>query len=560
MSLIALPTSASNKRKWIFPLAAGLGAAIIALFIYWVFSTATAPGRDDRADGVFYSVVPIDLEVKIAKDGELQAVNNIDIYCEVEGQTTIQQIVKEGTTVKKGDTLVVLDSSAIKQKFEDTTLELQKAEADLTTAKEMKEIQESQNAANLEGAEVELSLKKLELEQYVEGTYPQDVSNARTELEMARITLKNKEEDLAQTKNLFTKGFVTAADVKKSELEVTTGRNGVTKAETALKVLTGYTHEMDLASKKNAVAQADQKLIRTQRENTSNLAQKVADVQAKTQALTLHTRRLERYKQQLEACTIKSPGDGMVLYGSSNDRNAASQITEGAQVRERQLLMRLPDTSSMKAIIRVQESAVPKLQLGQRASVKIVGVPQPVGAALSKISVLADNNQRWWNPDLKEYPVELTLDQTPANLKPGVGAQTEVFVSHLEGVLAVPMSTIYSVGRESYVFVRQGSETRPQKIEIGQSNETHAQIAKGLSGGEQVLILQMGQGRDLLEKAGIKVDTSTRPNRNGDGPPNGAPPSPGSGMSVGDGNPNPSPAGNGSSPGEGRRGRRQRSE
>src|SRR5687768_9019819 len=127
MSLIALPTSRSNKNRWAFPLVAGAGAALVAVLIYWIVGAATAPGRGTPVAGAFYSVVPVDLEVKIAKDGELQAVNNIDIYCEVEGQTTIQQIVKEGTSVKKDDVLVVLDSSAIKQKVEDTTLELQKA-------------------------------------------------------------------------------------------------------------------------------------------------------------------------------------------------------------------------------------------------------------------------------------------------------------------------------------------------------------------------------------------------------------------------------------------------
>jgi multidrug efflux pump subunit AcrA (membrane-fusion protein) len=83
---------------------------------------------------------------------------NIDIICRVEGGSTVQTLVPEGTWAKKGDVLITLDSSAIKQKIEDTTLELQKAEADLVTSKEMREIQLSQNATNLEGAEVALTL------------------------------------------------------------------------------------------------------------------------------------------------------------------------------------------------------------------------------------------------------------------------------------------------------------------------------------------------------------------------------------------------------------------
>ena len=38
---------------------------------------------------------------------------------------------------------------------------------------------------------------------------------------MAKITVKNKEDDLAQTRSLFSKGFVTSAEVKTSELDHT---------------------------------------------------------------------------------------------------------------------------------------------------------------------------------------------------------------------------------------------------------------------------------------------------------------------------------------------------
>jgi multidrug efflux pump subunit AcrA (membrane-fusion protein) len=55
------------------------------------------------------------------------------------------QIVKEGASVNAGDVLVQLDSSAIRQKIEDTTLELQRAESDVATARNAVEITRSQN-------------------------------------------------------------------------------------------------------------------------------------------------------------------------------------------------------------------------------------------------------------------------------------------------------------------------------------------------------------------------------------------------------------------------------
>ncbi|MCC6424049.1 MAG: HlyD family efflux transporter periplasmic adaptor subunit [Phycisphaerales bacterium] len=501
----------AKGRSWSIRLWVGLPVALLLLVgLAWVArSYLRSSGTIDT--GTYYSVEPMTLDVRVTKDGELQSINNIDVSCQVEGQTAITFVVKEGSTVKKGDVILILDSSQIKQKLEDSTLDLQRAEADLTASKEQRGIQELTNAANLEAAHVELTLAQLDLQEYTEGIYPQLLSEAQRNKEMAETTLQNRQEDLNQTRSLFAKGFVTAADVKKSELDLLTAQNDLEKKSTAVTVLAQYTHEKDLTSKKNALAQAEQKLARVKRENASNLSQKIADEQARDESVTLRRRRVEHMQEQVANCTIKAPADGMVVYSSSFDRSQQTPIQEGTSVRERQLLLRLPDTASMKAVVRVPEAQVSKLHLGQPAIVKIVGIPDPVSAKLTKISVLADNSQRWWNPDLKEYPVDLALDYTPANLKPGLGAQVEILVDSLSDVLAVPLACIYSVGKDNYVFVRHDGHPRPRKVDVGTSNQTHVQIVSGLSAGDQVLLLQMGQGRQLLESAGIKLGPTTSP-------------------------------------------------
>lgn len=479
--------------------------ALLAMAGVWSFS-ARVGGGASAAAGPFQRVTPMDLDVRIVKDGELQAINNIEIQSEVEGQTTIQTLVKEGTSVRKGDILVTLDSSAIRQKIEDTYLELQKAEADLTNAREMREIQISKNSADVEAAEVALTLAQLALKQYDEGTYPQSLANANTDLESARTSLKTAEEKLFQTKALHSKGFVTMTQIKDDELGVINATNNLRKAETALKVLTDYTHQMELADKQNTLSQAEQRVARVKRENAASLSQKEADVRAKEQALSVLNRRNERLGEQLAACTIKAPADGMVVYFTSGDRNAQNALQEGSQVRERQNLLRLPDTRSMKAVVRISESQVARLREGQRAIIQLSNLKEPIGATLSKISVLADNSQRYWNPDVKEYPVDLALDRTPPSLKPGMGAMTTIYIERLQSVLAVPLTSIYTVGHQSWVGVRRrDGEIEPAPVKVGATNETHAQIVEGLSAGQEVKLLEAGEGHLMLQRAGIKV-------------------------------------------------------
>src|SRR5437016_7065128 len=93
------------RRWWVWALV----PAVVALSLggYWFKSRA---GGDSAGaiNGTFYTVIPTELDVKIAKDGELQAINNLDIQCHVEGINTITYVVPEGSSVKQGDVLVTL--------------------------------------------------------------------------------------------------------------------------------------------------------------------------------------------------------------------------------------------------------------------------------------------------------------------------------------------------------------------------------------------------------------------------------------------------------------------
>ncbi len=522
MSSIAIPHALPARRNatWVIALAVALAGIGVTWF---AVSGGTADGG--APSSAYYTVSPISMEVTVTKDGELQAINNTEIDCPVEGSSVIQSIVKEGTTVKKGEIIAVIETTELTQKMETALLDLQKAEADLTAAKEAKEIQESTNVANLEAANVELVLARLDWEEYMQGTYPKLLASSKRDVEMALISVKTKEQDLAQQQALFAKGFVNASDVKTGEINLIKEQNTLASVEADLRVLEKYTYEKESTDRKNKVAQAEKKLVRVQRENMSQLAQKQADFSAKQQSLALRTRQMDNYKAQLEAATIKAPSDGLVVYGSSGGYGRRdTPIQAGANVRFQETLIRLPDTSRMKAVARIQEAQVSKLRVDpsrpMRAVLKVAGIPDPLGGWVSNISVMADSGGRWWNPDSKEYPVDITLDTTPAGMKPGVSTEVKIYVERINNALAVPLAALYSAGRDSYLFQRDGTGgNRPVKVTIGSVNDTHAQVLEGMSAGDQVLLLQAGQGRELLEKAGVKITAATRPAVLDDAPP-----------------------------------------
>lgn len=514
----APPQQRSGRGRWITAIV--LGVVILGL-VTWEFRAKLLglDGSDSSValTGTFYTVVPMDLDVKINKDGELAAINNIDVQCHVEGLNTITYVIDEGTNVKKDQVLVTLDSSMIKHKVDDLKASLDTAQANLVTAQQMEEIQKSQNDANLDAAKVALELAQIDLEAYEKGTFPQAKADAETQLTMAEQTLGNRQDDLNNTMALFGKGFVTPSDVKKAELDVTTAVNARDKAKTALQVLLLYQHKKDQTSFQSAVAQAGQRLEHTKAENAANLTQKQAVVRASITTVRIYQTQYDEQREQLENCTIKAPAPGFVIYASSLDRNSPVPIQEGTTVRDKQLLIRLPDTSGMKAVVRIPEAQRTRIRVDDKNPMRSIvriqrgSKPIEVTAWVSRISPIADMSQRWYNPDLKEYPVDLTLDWVPNDLKPSETVKAEIFCEHLTGAVAVPLDCIYSAGNDNYVFQKLDDAVKPVKVTIGQSTETFAQVASGLSMGAEVLRLQVGQGRTLLERNGIKLAPSTRP-------------------------------------------------
>ena len=520
------PMALPRRRLWVVALVV---AGIAAGGYFWM-KRSTNDLSSIAITGAFYQVVPTDLDVKIIKDGELMAINNVDVVNHVEGLNTITYVVPEGSVVKTGDVLVTLDSSSIKHKVDDLKVNLDTSQANLITAQQFEQIQMSQNEANLAASAVALDLAKLDLEAYEKGTFPQSKEDAETMLKMAEQSFTNKQDDLNNTLSLFGKGFVTPSDVKKAELEVTTAANAVNKARTAKMVLMDYQHKKNLTTFESAVAQANKKLEQTRAENVASLTQKQAVTRATSTLVRNLQTQFEEHKEQLENCTIKSPSAGFVIYSSSLDRNAISPIQEGATVRDKQLLIRLPDTTGMKAVVRIPEAQRTRIRIDEKNPMRAIvwitrgAKPIQIPAIVSRISPIADMSQRFYNPDLKEYPVDLTLDYVSGDLKPSESIRSEIFCEHLPNVLAIPLDCVYSVGDENYVFARIGDDVKPSKIGIGRSTETHVEVKTGVSKDDEILHLQAGQGRQLLERNGIKIAPTTRPsNRKSTGKTGGKP-------------------------------------
>ncbi len=481
--------------------AAGLAA--------WKFKTGVV--STERANGTF-AVVRMTLPITIAGNGTIESVQNRDLVCPCEGQNTIRTIVPEGSNVKEGDVICELDTSTINKELQRVLLETKKCESDVTWAKQELAIQESKNATGLESAIVELRLAELSLREYVEGTYPQKLTEATKDVEIAKRALNRKQQELLETRALHTRGFATAADIEKDEQELAEKENALDKKTTDLKVLTQFTYEKEVADKQDKLSQAKNKLERVKSENASQMAQKNADLATKSQSHEINKSQLEHWQKQLNSASIKAPISGIVVYGSSvEDFRREQPIASGSRVFEQQLIIRMPDTTRMKAMLPLAEAHVFKLKdvdtRAYRCEIVVPGISEPLRGTVKRVSILPETS--WWDGGKKTYPVEIELDQTPNGLKPGMNAQITVSLRLLENVIGVPAAALYSDGNRYFVFTDGKAGARPMQVSVGDSNETHIHVTDGLKGGESIWLLGPGQGRRLLEAAGLSQNAAS---------------------------------------------------
>jgi HlyD family secretion protein len=451
------------------------------------FASSRGPGAMDT-----FEAIRKDFKVTLQEKGELKASSSIDIKSEVGGRSTIISLVPEGSSVKKGDLLVELASEEIEERVQSEKIQVAAAEATFESAERQLEILEGQNASNIRKGELKLQLARLELEKYQLGEWPQQKQDADFRIDSAKKEHERAQSDFEYSKALYEKKFITKSEFDRDEFAEYRAQVELQKAERDLEILEKYTHVKDLEQKTSDVSEAEKELERIKQEADNKLSEKQVAVQARKDELALKQQRLAKLEDKMSKTKIIAPTDGLVVYGGGGGGRwfgNENQIKEGAEVFERQTIMQLPDTSEMKVVVRIHEAQTDKIQLDQEAFVEVEGInDRKFTGRITKIAVLADSQNRWLNPELKEYETEITLNESDALLKPGVTARVEILVSELTDVVAVPVQSIYSKVHKSFVFIGDQDDAEPVEVQLGLSSDEFVEIKSGLEPGQEVLL------------------------------------------------------------------------
>ncbi len=526
------------------------GAVVIAAV--W-FGPALLGGTEAGGHAAdLFHVKPGPLRITVTESAELYAGKSTTLRSQIEGRAAILSLITEGEEVKKGDKLAELDVSSIKDRFENQEITVSRAKASFITADKNVEIQKNQNASDREGAEMNVLFAELELEKFLGkartattvkgnhgnstngngsdqntqmGELDQKLVKARNDIRLAEEELKRAKDRLDWTEKLFDKEYVTKNDLDADRLKVLQSENRLDLSKNELYILETYTLPKTRKELQLKVKESTAELTRTRLRGEAKLATQVADLESKTQQLSLERARLTKYREQIAASIIRAPTDGLVVYAQVGDRRRSNRepIDVGTEVRESQSLIILPDLTTMKVKTSIHEAHVDKVSYalrqakggpGPAVTMKIDALPNRVFfGRVTRVAVVPDSNSSWFSSDVRLYSTRIELEGNTDELRPGQSASVEIEVAHLKNVLTVPVQAVHRTGRVLYVWMRRDGVATAVPVETGMASDQFVVVVEGVAAGDVIYLSRPdGAVEPAFKALNAKRETETKEN------------------------------------------------
>lgn len=438
------------------PLVWGIGAAgcLGAMFAVTGGSAKHTKWNSSTTPPVTAAAVAAPFLQEVVERGEVESSSNVEIRCLVQSRssagTAIIQIVPEGAYVKEGEFLVKLDDSGLR--------------ADLV----MQQIASNTSRAAVVGAQADFDATKLALQEYESGTFRQAEEALESEEFVAKENLRRAEEYLRYSEKLAARGYVTEVQLEADRFAVEKARKELGATSTKLEVLHRY----------------------TKLKTVNRLKADVETMEARLKSLeNSHKLDLERQKtleEQLANCVIKAPTSGQVVY--ANPASGEPIIAEGKLVRERQIIIRLPDPKRMHVIARVNESRIDRVKKGMPVRIRLDAFPeQELQGTVRDISEYPLPAVSSYST-MKEYAAEIDIHEPPPGVRSGMTAQASIEIEKLERAVQVPLPAVLERGKRFFCLVTQGDQLTAQEVSVGPANDQAVIIENGLNEGDQVLL------------------------------------------------------------------------
>lgn len=337
----------------------------------------------------------------VVERGTLESSENKDVVCRVKAgargtyATTIRWVIDDGTLVKKGQLLIELDDSALREQLGTQSIAVEKAKGDYLKADADLIIAVKTNESDIADKQAKMAVAELDLDKYLgiradaelaplgslagggstlveRGEYRKQLEDWTSQLKLAQSDQEAYRDRAAWADRSVKFGYLTPSQAKVEQSKLASGDDKVAKLAKEIYILQTFTRERELTNLRGlldvarfnlegAYKQAEAK--RDQAESTRRTAYSVWQQELD---------KLREIEEQVRECRVTAPQDGMVVYFREQTSRFMSNneglIQQGATVKEGQKLIRIPDLNRMQVNTKVHEAMVSRVRGDDRRS------------------------------------------------------------------------------------------------------------------------------------------------------------------------------------------------
>ncbi len=554
-----------------------------------------------RPDLVLHTVKPDYLSVTVVERGTLESSENKEVTCKVKAgskgtyASTIRWVIDDGTLVNKGQLLMELDDSALRDTYQNQSIVVEKAKAEWVKAEEDLVITVKTNLSDIASADATQDIAELELDKFLglrgdaaldplggaaggmaslteKGDFQRRLDEVRGQLKIAEADLEQYRDRAAWSERSVRLGYQTASQSRAEQSKLSGSLETVEKLRKQTAVLERFDRRKELTDLSSKFQVAQLKFDQAVRQSRSKEIQAESTRKTAYSVYMQETEKLREVEEQIRQCKIYSPQDGMCVYykeagrwGSSNE----GMIQQGAQVKEGQKLLRIPDLKRMQVNTKVHEAMVSRIRgddrqgtgffdtvrvgllagpdafarllahseamqshlreqyrdkeyylasPGQDAQVRIDAFPERALKGHVRVVAAVASQQDFMSSDVKVYQTLVTIEPDQIDgLKPDMSAEVTIQVDPpKEPVLAVPVQAIVGGaegGTKRKVYVATPTGPVEREVTLGLFNEKMVEIRDGLAEGDQVVL----NPKVLLGPGAKTREESAEPARRGGG-------------------------------------------
>jgi HlyD family secretion protein len=273
---------------------------------------------------------------------------------------------------------------------------------------------------------------------------------------------------------------------------------------------------------------------------------KVAQARAQKDSMDKHIAQnqanLTRVSDVLQKTTYESPFDGVV---TNLPVREGETVVMGIQNSPGSTLMTIADMSVITSEVKVDETDIVNVRLGQPADVTIDAIPHKIfhgvvseigDNAIVRSTGVATSQATSTSEEAKDFKVVITLTDPPLDLRPGLSSTARITTATRESVLSIPIQALTvrtqaelatrDAGKDSVQAAGAATDASKQKEQIqgvfvirnkkaefvptdtGISGTTDIEIIKGLQEGEEVITGSYKILRTVKPGTSVKIDNS----------------------------------------------------